>query len=170
MIMSRLPSKIRKGAKALVRNIANKFGVTIVKSSEADRIESGALAVFDLNFLRHMPLDQCHDLINLLDESKSQLRQDLFVLSRLGFRRGGFFVEFGATNGVSLSISWLLEQKFDIDHIGDLRALARIFAPAAAVLQGVLSIEQTHHFAPNHPLCFVRLAAQLPPPRLRCAA
>ena len=46
--------------------------------------------------------------------SKSQLAQDLFVLSELGVSdRGGFFVEFGATDGVSLSNSWLLEKKLN---------------------------------------------------------
>ena len=43
---------------------------------------------------------------------KSQLQQDLFVLNELGFKRDGFFVEFGATNGVDLSNSHLLETKF----------------------------------------------------------
>jgi len=46
----------------------------------------------------------------LLANSKSQLRQDLFVLSQLGFKRGGFFVEFGATNGIDLSNSYLLDK------------------------------------------------------------
>ena len=44
--------------------------------------------------------------------SKAQLKQDLFVLSELGFKKGGFFVEFGATNGIDLSNSYLLEKKF----------------------------------------------------------
>jgi FkbM family methyltransferase len=48
-----------------------------------------------------------------LSESKSQLRQDLFVLSELGFKHDGYFVEFGATNGVDLSNSYLLETKFN---------------------------------------------------------
>lgn len=48
----------------------------------------------------------------LLAKSKSQLRQDLFVLSELNFKRGGFFVEFGATNGVDLSNSHLLEKEY----------------------------------------------------------
>lgn len=49
---------------------------------------------------------------DLIAKSKSQLRQDLFVLSELGFKRNGFFVEFGATNGVDLSNSYLLEKEY----------------------------------------------------------
>jgi FkbM family methyltransferase len=44
--------------------------------------------------------------------SHSQLFQDLFVLSFMGEKRGGYFVEFGATNGVDLSNSFLLETKY----------------------------------------------------------
>ena len=44
--------------------------------------------------------------------SKSQLYQDLFVLMKTRFKQGGFFVEFGATNGVSLSNTYLLEKNF----------------------------------------------------------
>lgn len=44
-------------------------------------------------------------------DSKSQIGQDLFALSELGARREGFFVEFGATNGVDRSNSWMLEKR-----------------------------------------------------------
>lgn len=50
----------------------------------------------------------------LLDgnRSKSQIFQDLWVLHETNEQRGGFFVEFGATDGVSLSNTYLLEQEY----------------------------------------------------------
>jgi FkbM family methyltransferase len=63
-------------------------------------------SAYDANFL----LALNHDI---LSKSESQLRQDLFVLSQLGFKKDGFFVEFGATDGKKLSNSYLLETKFN---------------------------------------------------------
>jgi FkbM family methyltransferase len=45
-------------------------------------------------------------------ESHSQLFQDLFVRWQLGEKRGGFFVEFGAADGIDLSNSKSLEALF----------------------------------------------------------
>lgn len=43
---------------------------------------------------------------------KSQINQDLFVLKTLNWKRDGYFVEFGATNGIDLSNTYLLEKDF----------------------------------------------------------
>jgi FkbM family methyltransferase len=51
-------------------------------------------------------------MLRLLPQSKAQFRQDLFVLAELGLQRDGFFVEFGATDGLNLSNTWLLEKQF----------------------------------------------------------
>jgi len=48
----------------------------------------------------------------LLAQSKAQLRQDMFVLFETNWKRGGFFVEFGATNGIDLSNTYLLEMAY----------------------------------------------------------
>jgi len=43
----------------------------------------------------------------------SQFGQDLFVLNELNFKKNGFFVEFGATNGINGSNTYLLENRFN---------------------------------------------------------
>lgn len=50
----------------------------------------------------------------LLDgnRSKAQIFQDLWVLHETGEMKGGYFVEFGATDGVSLSNTFLLESEY----------------------------------------------------------
>jgi hypothetical protein len=44
--------------------------------------------------------------------SRSQILQDLFVLSVLGEKRNGYFVEFGVGDGITFSNSYMLETEF----------------------------------------------------------
>jgi FkbM family methyltransferase len=49
---------------------------------------------------------------DLAPDSHGQLCQDIFVLGVLEHLTGGFFVEFGAANGVEFSNTYLLEKRF----------------------------------------------------------
>ena len=49
---------------------------------------------------------------NLVERSTAQLRQDILAATIHGFKRDGFFVEIGATDGVYLSNTRMLEEEF----------------------------------------------------------
>jgi FkbM family methyltransferase len=69
-------------------------------------------AFFDLAFVKAMPPEKQSECLSMLSASSSQLRQDLFAFVMLDFKKDGFFVEFGATDGVSLSNSYVMETGF----------------------------------------------------------
>jgi FkbM family methyltransferase len=75
-------------------------------SVENRRKQSGIELILDL------PKEQSSRLVEALSKSKAQVAQDLFVLSELDFKEDGFFVEFGATNGIHLSNTYLLESEY----------------------------------------------------------
>jgi FkbM family methyltransferase len=65
-----------------------------------------------IKFLFSLQNANHRNLLPLVIKSKSQNYQDLFVLSELNMKQDGFFVEFGATNGVDISNTFLLEEEF----------------------------------------------------------
>lgn len=98
--------------KNLVRSFLKFFNLAVTKYSTLDRLSRNAGAVNDLELLKGVPREQAPLLLEYLGQSKSQLRQDLFVLSELDFKKKGHFVEFGATDGIYFSNAWLLEKSF----------------------------------------------------------
>jgi FkbM family methyltransferase len=50
--------------------------------------------------------------LGIVTKAKSQLGQDVLALAQVGIKQPGFFVEFGATNGLDLSNTYLLEKNF----------------------------------------------------------
>jgi FkbM family methyltransferase len=98
--------------KVIFARILGRLGYTLVRNGSLARLNQSAARARDLDFLAAMPASQLAELLRLLPHSQAQLRQDLFVLSELGFKRDGFFVEFGAASGKELSNTWLLEKQF----------------------------------------------------------
>lgn len=84
----------------------------IVRKNRLNELKDREQGYFDLEFIKAMPADKRNRCLDLLDQSKSQLRQDIFALAQVDFKTDGFFVEFGATDGVHLNNSWLMERKF----------------------------------------------------------
>lgn len=70
-----------------------------------------------ISFLNYLSADSLKEAIRIVGLAKSQIHQDIFVLVLLDFKRKGFFIEFGATNGVDFSNTWLLESEFGWEGI-----------------------------------------------------
>jgi FkbM family methyltransferase len=88
----------------------------ISKSSSAQRVMFNAIRLNRIQFQRLWTQDEIRFLsyaFAMRARSKSQILQDLWVCFELNEKREGFFVEFGATNGLLNSNTWLLEKVFD---------------------------------------------------------
>lgn len=106
--------------KSLFKNLLNlllkPLDLEITRRSVIEKLladnKGATKAKADLDFLVSVNSRYAKQIIDLLPYSKSQFRQDLFVLSQLDFKPKGYFVEFGATNGIDLSNTYLMEKQF----------------------------------------------------------
>jgi len=89
-----------------------RLDIAVIRHSTLRELESSRNCADDLRFLRDMPRTSAVQLLDCLGRSQAQNRQDLFVLAELGFPSRGYFVEFGATDGVHGSNSYLMERDF----------------------------------------------------------
>ena len=103
----------------LIQKLFAIFDLRIIRRESLDNVrqQERNKVPNDLRFLTALPPPVHNDLLKYLPKSKSQLRQDLLVLYLENFKRNGFFVEFGATNGIDLSNTYLLETEFEWDGI-----------------------------------------------------
>lgn len=96
----------------LVRSLLGRLGLGVVRASRLRELEELSGAGREFRLMLALPEAHLEPLMRVYRQSRAQLRQDLFVLSTLDFKRDGYFVEFGATNGYDLSNTHLLEKQF----------------------------------------------------------
>ena len=97
-----------------VQNVLSTFGLGVTSARELLRLQAleSNQPEYDLKFLLNFSETMSGRLLHLINLSQSQIRQDLLVLAVLNFKRNGFFVEFGAADGLHLSNTYLLEKEF----------------------------------------------------------
>lgn len=101
--------------KRLAQNIIRAFqyfDIGIVHYSSLEKLRRNSSSAHTLSLLKALNGANAQKLLEYSSSSKSQLGQDLFVLTRLNFLKHGYFVEFGATNGYDLSNTYLMEKNF----------------------------------------------------------
>jgi FkbM family methyltransferase len=98
--------------KKIFISILKSLNIGIVRYTSLVELQANKSAKNKIDLLMELPSENIPKLIKYLNKSHSQLNQELFVLSQLNFKKGGYFVEFGATDGVELSNTYLLEMEF----------------------------------------------------------
>ena len=106
--------KVRNKVIWILKEMLRTLGIGVTSYSNLVNLKEKALdrSRQDLEFIMALSPAKREPMITLLSKSKSQLRQDLFILSETEYKKGGYFVEFGATNGIDLSNTYLLETEF----------------------------------------------------------
>jgi FkbM family methyltransferase len=95
--------------KNLIKKLLLQYDRTITRHSYVEALKEYERSMDDLFAIKPDDLLRLDDLKKV---SQSQIKQDLFVLLTTNFMQGGYFVDFGATNGYELSNTYLLEKQF----------------------------------------------------------
>jgi FkbM family methyltransferase len=103
---------MNKVMKAYIKSFLSRIGLLASRADFAEMRYKNSCALHDIEALLLLNGSCAQELLRYYKSSKAQLRQDLFVLSQLRFKSNGYFVEFGATNGIDLSNTYLLEKEF----------------------------------------------------------
>lgn len=104
----------QKFSQRKLRQIGKMFDLELINAADPAELFSALLKYRESEAGKYKDKEQAFlaYVIKNFSSSNAQLFQDLFVLFMTGEKSGGYFVEFGATNGVTLSNSYLLEKSF----------------------------------------------------------
>ena len=99
-----------------IQRLLARAGVAAIRAETLNRLVSSEVELKRLErymqFLRRVQVEYLPEAIALLPYSHSEFFQDIFCALLKVRSKSGFFVEFGATDGVSGSNTWMFEKKF----------------------------------------------------------
>ena len=109
---------LKSNLKEFINIILNFLDIGIERQTLINRLKKHENLIKDYGLLKYIQNKENKiKYIENLPFSKSQIRQDLFVLNQLNFKKNGFFVEFGAANGIEKSNTHILEKEFGWDGL-----------------------------------------------------
>jgi FkbM family methyltransferase len=109
----------QKFSQRKLRQLGKMFDLKLINAAEPAELFTALLQYRGEEAMRFKDRGQAFlaYVLKNFDLSKAQIFQDLFVLFMTNEKKAGYFVEFGATNGVTLSNTYLLEKSFGWDGI-----------------------------------------------------
>ena len=99
--------------KKLIRYIFNTLGFHVTNLVNYNNLVENAQYRLILEYLVGMRSVDLRRVLESAEHMTSQYSQDIVVLALLNFKRNGYFVEFGAADGIYLSNSYMLERDYD---------------------------------------------------------
>ena len=96
--------------KIFINWILSKLNIKLISLTDYNELSKlpRALVVYS-----KIPASRKEKVLKLIYKSKSQLAQDIFVASMTNEKESNFFVEIGATDGVNISNTHLLEKELN---------------------------------------------------------
>lgn len=106
--------------KRLINRLLSFLGLAVTSPDNLAELRTSRAELFELKSIifeskvkNFFSGDQVNRAVDEVRSSTAQLHQDLIALLLLDFKTHGYFVEFGATNGVKFSNSFLLENSYN---------------------------------------------------------
>lgn len=96
-----------------IQKLLSNIGYVIIRKNSLDGLNAASRKAGLYDLLLAIPPTLQPLLLDAFPKSNSQFLQDIFVLSQLQFKTKGYYVEFGATDGVYLSNTYILEKNYD---------------------------------------------------------